>query len=488
MSRQIRRLGVVMVGLYALLFVQLNVVQVFRAKGYNQNPGNIRAITRDYGKPRGQILSSDGAVLARTVPDSSHFKRRRTYPEHDLFGPVTGYFSFTYGSDGVEKTYASELSGRSTKGSVRNLVDMLTDTEHTDDVVLTLNKQVQQVARDQLGNRKGSVVAIDTRTGALLALWSFPSYDPEPLSNTDQTAAKKARALLLFDPNNPLLPRSFRETFFPGSTFKVVTASAGLTSGKVTVDQPIYPNEQKFTPPHTTSSISNFGNEVCGGSLFDILRVSCNTSFARMGLDIGADGLVKTANDFGFGATPPLDLPNTAASTFEPASFFQQNVPLLAQTAIGQNTVRSTPLEMALVAAGIANQGTIMTPHVLQEVRDDAGRVVRRYKPSPWKQAVTPEVAAIMRDAMVGVVKSGTATALQVPNVPTAGKTGTAQIGNGQSHAWIIGFAPSDAPRVAVAVIVESQPGTNESTGGRVAAPIGEKVLEAALQAVPPQP
>jgi peptidoglycan glycosyltransferase len=487
-NRQIRRLGVVMLVLYGLLFVQLNVLQVFRAKGYNRNPNNIRAVTRDYGRPRGQILSADGTVLARTVDDSSHFKRRRTYPEHELFGAITGYFSFTYGSDGVEKTYGSELAGRSTSGSVRNLVDMLTDEEHTNDVVLTIDKRVQQVARDQLGNRKGSVVAIDTRTGALLALWSYPSYDPEPISTTNQDAATEARSLSLLDANKPLLPRSFRETFFPGSTFKVVTASAGLASGKVTVDAPRYPNESKYTPPHTTSSINNFGNEVCGGTLFDILRVSCNTSFARMGIDLGADDLTKTAHDFGFGSAPPLDLPNAAASTIETPEFFKTNVPLVAQTAIGQNTVRATPLQMALVAAAIANQGTIMTPHVLQDVRDDQGRVVRRYKPTPWKTAVSPEVAAIMRDAMVIVARSGTATALQVPNVPTAGKTGTAQIGNGLSHAWIIGFAPADAPRVAIAVIVEAQPGTSESTGGRVAAPIGEKVLEAALQVVPAQP
>ena len=487
MNRQIRRLGVAMLVLYGALFVQLNVLQVFRASGYNHNPANIRAVTRDYGKPRGQIISADGAVLARTENDSSHFKRRRVYPEHDLFGPVTGYFSFIYGSDGVEKTYGSELAGRSTKGSVRNLVDMLVDQEHTNDVVLTLDKRVQQVARDQLGNRNGSVVAIDTRTGALLALWSFPSYDPEPISSTDQSASSHANALLRLDKSNPLRPRSYRDTFFPGSTFKVVTASAGLTSGKVTPDQPVYPREQRFTPPHTTSSIGNFGNEVCGGNLFDVLRVSCNTSFARMGLDIGASDLVKTANAFGFASAPPLDLPQPEPSPIETTDFFKTNLPLVAQTAIGQNTVRATPLQMALVAAAIANQGVIMKPHVLQEVRDDQGRVVRRFKPSAWRTAITPEVAATMRDAMVGVVRGGTATALQVPNVPTAGKTGTAQIGNGQSHAWIIGFAPADAPRVAIAVIVEAQPGTSEAaTGGRVAAPIGEKVLEAALQVVPP--
>jgi peptidoglycan glycosyltransferase len=487
-NRQIRRLGVTMVVLYGLLFLQLNVLQVFRADGYNDNPGNIRAVTRDYGKPRGQILSADGAVLARTVADDSHFKRRRLYPEHELFGAITGYFSFTYGSDGVEKTYNDELAGRSTSGDVRNLVDMLLDEEHTNDVVLTLDKRVQTVARDALGDRRGSVVAIDTRTGALLALWSNPSYDPEPVSSTDQDAAGDARGLLLLDKNEPLLPRSFRESFFPGSTFKVVTASAGLSSGKVTVDEPRYPTEREYTPPLTNSPIRNFGGGSCGGTLFDILRVSCNTSFARMGVDIGADDLIGTAQGFGFGEAAPLDLPNVATSSIEPASFFERNTPLLAQTAIGQNTVRSTPLQMALVAAGIANGGKIMKPHVLQEVRDDEGRVVRRYRPTTWKTAVSPEVASLVRDAMRLVAERGTATALQVPGVPTAGKTGTAQTGNDRSDAWIVGFAPADNPRIAVAVVVEGQPGATEATGGRVAAPIGRQVLEAALQIVPAQP
>jgi peptidoglycan glycosyltransferase len=487
-TRQIRRLGIAMLVLYGLLFVQLNIVQVFRADGYNDNPGNIRAVTRDYGKPRGQILSADGAVLARTEADDSHFKRRRLYPEHDLFGQITGYFSFTFGSDGVEKTYNDELAGRSTSGSMRNLVDNLLDDEHTNDVVLTLDKRVQTVARDALGTRRGSVVAIDTRTGGLLALWSFPSYDPEPVSTTDQDAARAAINLHNLNPEKPLLPRSFRESFFPGSTFKVVTGAAGLSSGKVTVDNPRYPTERQYVPPNTTTPINNFGNGSCGGTFIDILRISCNTAFARMGVDIGAGDLIGTAHRFGFGESPPLDLPNAADSAIETVGFFDRNVPLLAQTAIGQNTVRATPLQMALVAAGIANQGKIMTPHVLSEVRDDEGVVVKRYRPSTWKTAISPEVAAIVRDAMVQVAQRGTATAMQVPGVPTAGKTGTAQIGNGQSHAWIIGFAPADAPRIAIAVVVEAQPGTNEATGGRVAAPIARQVLEAALLAVPAQP
>jgi penicillin-binding protein A len=236
-------------------------------------------------------------------------------------------------------------------------------------------------------------------------------------------------------------------------------------------------------PPQTNRPIRNFGGGTCGGTLFDILRVSCNTAFAQMGVDLGADALVGRARAFGFGSSAPLDLPRVASSPIQDEAFFEQNVPLLAQTGIGQNTMRATPLQMALVAAAVANGGEIMTPHVMREILDDDGGIVRRWRPEVWQKAMEPEHAAVLRDAMVGVVNEGTARALGVPFTPTAGKTGTAQIGDGRSHAWIIGFAPADAPRVAVAVIVEGQPGANEATGGRVAAPIGRAVLEAALAA-----
>jgi len=477
-----------MLVLYGALFLQLNYIQVVRADNYDDNPINARAVKRDYDRPRGQIVAADGTVLARSLPDPGEFKYRREYPEHDLFGQVTGFFSFTFGSDGVEKTYNTELAGRDDDGSLKSLIDLLVDEKRTNDVILTIDKSVQQVARDTLGERRGSVVAVDVRDGSLLALWSFPSYDPQPLSQPNQKAAGEARALLLGDSNKPLLPRSYRETFFPGSTFKVVTAAAGLTSGKVTPDNPDYPREKEFTPPHTNRPLRNFGGQTCGGKLFDVFRISCNTAFAHMGLDIGPESFIERANAFGFGDRPPLDLPAVARSPIAEAAFFKDNVPLLAQTAIGQNTVAATPLQMALVAAGIANDGVIMSPHVLKEVRDEEGTVVRRFRPTVWKTAVTPEVADTVRQAMALVVQSGTATRLAVPGVPTAGKTGTAQIGNGLSHAWVIGFAPVDEPRIAVAVIVESQSGNTEATGGRVAAPIGEKVLEAALRVVTGSP
>ena len=484
MNRQLRRLGVAMLVLFSALFVQLNVVQVLRADSYEDHPENRRAVTRDYFRPRGQIVSADGSVLARSVEQAGKEARIREYPEHELIGQVTGFFSLRYNKDGVERSYNDELAGRGSVEDVENMVDLLVEDDHTRDVHLTLHKEVQVAARDALGDRPGSVVAIDPRNGSVLALWSFPSYDPEPISALDEAAAERARNLLLLNESDPLVPRSFRESYFPGSTFKVVTAAAGLSGGMVTPEQPDYPQSTEYVAPQTNRPLRNFGGDRCGGTLFEILRVSCNTAFAQMGVDIGAERLVGTARDFGFGERAPIDLPAVAASAIESPEFFEQNIPLLAQTAIGQQ-VRATPLQMALVAAAIANGGEIMEPHVLAEVRDREGDVVRRHRPEVWRRAVSPEVAALVRDAMVLTAQEGTARALQVPGQTTAGKTGTAQLGNGTSHAWIIGFAPAEAPRVAVAVIVEAQPGASEVTGGRVAAPIGRAVLEAALRVVP---
>ncbi len=484
MNRQIRRLGIGMLVLYAALFVQLNVIQVLRADTYNDHPENTRAVIRDFSRPRGQILAADGTVLARSVPIDSPFKLQREYPEGELFAHVTGYFSLNAGTDGVERTYNDALAGR-TGERIEDIGELLLGEPRTGDVSLTIPTDVQRVARDALGGKRGSVVALDPRDGAVLALWSFPSYDPTVLSNVDIEAAQEARDRILADEANPLLARTYRETFFPGSTFKVVTAAAGLASGSVTTTSPVYPTSNAYVPPLTSQPIRNFGGGTCGGTLPDILRVSCNTAFAQMGVDLGAETLVTKAEDFGFNDAPPIDLPAPAVSPIDDVASFQQNTPVLAMTAIGQNAVRSTPLQMALVAAGVANGGDVMVPHVMREVRDNEGRVVETWEPRSWKRAIRPDVAATLTDAMRGVVEEGTATRLAVPSVPTAGKTGTAQLGNGLSHAWIVGFAPADAPRVAVAVIVEAQPGASEQTGGQVAAPIAQAVLSAALAANP---
>jgi peptidoglycan glycosyltransferase len=483
-NRQIKWLGIGIVTCYLALFVQLNVVQVLRADDYNEDPTNVRAVLRDFAEPRGTIQTADGVVLARSVPSNDRFELQREYPEAELFGHVTGFFSIVFGATGVEKTYGEELAGRTTEQQLRSLSDLFVDHERTGDVTLTVRRDVQQVARQALGDQQGSVIALDPRTGELLALWSFPSFDPNLVANHDGEKAAENRDLLLLAPGNPLRAASYQDRFFPGSTFKVVTSSAGVESGRVTVDEPNYPVATEYVPPQTTRPLANFGGEACGGTLFEILRVSCNTAFAEMGAEtLGPEIMVERAEAFGFNEAPPLDLPAPATSVFP--TDFEQNLPALAQSSIGQNDVQATPLQMALVAAAIANDGVIMTPHVLREVRDVDGDVIETYEPEPWRQAVSAATAQVVHDAMLVVAQQGTATAAQVPGYEVGAKTGTAQLGTDppSSHAWMIAFAgpPGQDPTVAVAVIVEAQPGVSEVTGGRVAGPIVQQVLAAVL-------
>jgi len=487
-NRQIRRLGAALLVCYAALFVQLNVLQLGRASEYNDSPLNNRKIVRDFTNPRGRIITADGVVVAESVPSDDRFRYQRTYPTGDLFSQVTGYFSFTYGSDGLEKTYNDQLAGQTQRQRVRGFLDLFVDKLRVGDLSLSMRADVQQVAKDELAGREGSVVALDPRTGAVLALWSAPAYDPNELASHDPEQTRLARERLLAEPGKPLLGNAYRERYFPGSTFKVVTAAAALEEGTVTATEPVYPVRREYVPPLTTRPLRNFGGSACGGNLFAILRVSCNTAFAEMGVQVGAAGMVAGAQAFGFNDTPPIDLPRPAPSRFPDTSFFEQNDPLLAQAAIGQNEVQATPLQMALAVAGIANGGTVMAPYTVEEVRDERGELIEETEPQVWHQAVSPATAATVRDAMVGVVQDGTASRMQIPGVTVAGKTGTAQLGTDppSSHAWVVGFAPAENPRVAVAVLLKGQPGVSEVTGGTLAAPIARAVMETVLAAPDP--
>ncbi|MDP9070719.1 MAG: penicillin-binding protein 2 [Actinomycetota bacterium] len=479
MDRQVRRLGLALLVLFCALFLQLNYLHVVRADKLANAPGNNRNAVRDFSRERGTIETLDGTVLAESVPTDDVFKRLRRYPEGELFAHVAGYFSFTFGTDGVERTYNDDLAGRSVP--LRRLRDVLSEDVRTGNVILTLSKSLQQVARDQLGRRKGAVVAINPTDGAVLAMWSYPSFDPNPLAAHNQRPVQEAWQSLQAAPDKPLLARSFRERYPPGSTFKVVTAAAALDRAPELRSKD-YPRLRDLDLPQTDRNLPNFGGSSCGGDLPALLKVSCNTGFAQMGLDLGADKLAGEARDFGFAAQPPLDLPAVARSVFAEASSFARDKPALAKSAIGQQDVSATPLQMALVAAGVANGGVVMKPHVMKEVRDSEGEVVRSWRPEPWTRAMSPDSAAALGEMMVGVVNGGTATRAAVPGAQVAAKTGTAQTTGDNSHAWIIAFAPAEAPRVAVAVIVESQPGLGDTvTGGRVAAPIAQAVLRAAL-------
>ncbi len=488
MNRQIRRLGLALLALYAVLFAQLNWLQVVKADDYNHDPNNNREVVRDFTRDRGVILTADGVVAAESVPSDDQYRRQRQYPQGPLLAQVTGYFSFLFGTDGVERIYNDELAGQTDAQKLSGLANLFDDQANVGDVVLTVRADVQTVARDQLGDRRGSVVALDPRTGGILALYSNPTYDPNALAGHDMDAVRQAREALLADPANPLLTRAYQERFFPGSTYKVVTASAGLTSGLVTRESPSYPVTDSYTPPQTTRPVRNFGGGTCGGTLIEIIRVSCNTSFAQMGVDLGPQIMVTGAEAYGFNDAPPLDLPRPAESFFPPVEAFADDAPKLAQTAFGQNDVQATPLQMALVAAGVANGGVVLTPHVMEEVRDRSGGVLRRYQPAPWRTPLTAANAAILAEGMVAVVNDGTGTRAAIDGVQVAAKTGTAQLGTDPPsvHNWVIAYAPAEAPRVAVAVLVERQPEERDNTGGVIAAPIAREVIQAALAAPDP--
>jgi penicillin-binding protein A len=480
MNRKIMHLGLGLMAMYLALFAMLTYTSVLHADTYNANPLNNRDVVRSFAQNRGSIQSADGIILAESVPSDDKYKYQRRYPSGDLFGHITGWYSFALGSDGVERTYDDVLAGQTVEQQVKGLTDLFISRERVGDVVLTMRADLQQIAKEQLGNREGSIVMIDPRDGAILAMWSWPSFDPNVLADHNLKAAQLAREAFDKSPGKPMLPQTFRERFFPGSTFKLVTASAALENGQITIDSQ-FPVETSWVPPQTTRPISNFGGSKCGGTFIDIIRKSCNVAFAKMGVNVGPDGMVSAAERFGFNATVPLDLPRPAVSRFPTANEFVDNTPKLAQSSFGQNDVAATPLQMAMVAAAVATNGTIYTPHVMSEVRDSDGQQVQVWRNSIWRQPFTPPTAAALKTAMIEVVNNGTAKAAGLPLIQVAGKTGTAQLGTDppSSHAWFVGFAPADNPTVAIAILVKAQPGVSEITGGKVAAPIANAMLSA---------
>jgi len=484
----LRRVAVAVLVLFGLLLVNVNYIQVVRAGDYRDDPRNQRVLLRQYERERGPVLAGDGAqVLAESVENEGRFRYLRTYPGGtagpQVYAPVTGFFSFVYGTAQLERTEDAVLSGEDASLFVRRISDLVTGRDLQGGAVsTTLLPAAQEAAYDGLGSQRGAVVALDPRTGAVLAMVSRPSYDPNPLSSFDGELVRSTYQRLVDDPAQPLVNRATSFTYPPGSIFKVVTAAAALESGDFTVDTPV-PAPDRLTLPQTTATIGNSGDSSCGGGTIDLvsaMEISCNTSFAQMGLDLGDDAIRDTAEAFGFGRT--LQVPLTVTESVFPAD---ADPPQTAQSAIGQFDVRLTPVQAAMIAAGVANGGSVMAPYLVQQVLAPDLSVVDEADPEELSQAVSEETAAALTEAMTAVVQggSGTGRAARIPGVTVAGKTGTAQRGQGQNpHAWFIGFAPAQDPRVAVAVVVEDG-GTAGSagTGGRLAAPIARDVMEAVL-------
>ena len=482
MNVGIRRVAYGVVVLMLVLVGQLTWLQVVDAKKLADNGHNPRHIFEQFNSPRGKIISAEGTVLARSTDVKDEYGKQREYPLKDLVSQIVGYQSITVGNTGLESTYNDVLlgKGRSTIG-LQDVVDFLKGKKRVGNLITSLRVDAQQKAKDLLGAQKGSVVVIKPATGEIVAMYSNPSFDPTPLTSHDPKVVQTYFDLLNAAPDNPALPRAFREIYPPGSTFKTVTTTASIDEIPGVTTR-TFPAGTSFLPPQAGKSISNFGGERCGGTLEQSFIVSCNITFARLGLELG-EKFPPAMGKFGIYSRPPLDVaPGAVASTGPVPGSFENNKPEFALAGIGQGNVFTTPLQMALVAAGIANQGVIMQPHVGTFVTDDAGKRLDQINPKVWKTATSPTTAAQVRDYMVQVVNSrgGTGTAARLPGITVAGKTGTAQTDSDpRPHAWFVAFAPAEAPQYAVAVIVEHGGSEqSEATGGRVAAPIARDMLQ----------
>ena len=489
MNQRIRRLAIALLVLYVILFVQLNYIQVGRKASLDADVRNTRQTVRDFDRPRGPILTADGVVIAESVrtEPGSNYTWQRTYPEADLYAHLSGYFTLAYGATQVERVANDVLSGRTTEQQLSGVWSIFDTDDNSGSVTLTIDSDVQEAARAALGEREGSVVVIDVQSGAVKALWSWPSFDPNLIASHDSAEAGLWLQFLDFLPSKPLLANAYQERYMPGSTFKILTTAAALENGTVDLNT-VFTEESQFVPPQTTDPIENYGGSTCGGDLTEVFRRSCNTPFARIALDLGPSDMVEAAIRFGVGDKVPFDLPSAASSSFGNVEYFEENLPLLAIGGFGQGNTQMVPLHMAAIAAAVANRGTMMEPYVIDATRDHDGGLLDRTAPRVWRQIMSPDVATIMSGLMEEVVRSGTASCCfrLAGGVVGAAKTGTAQLnGPGEperSHAWMVGFAPVEAPRYAFAVMLK---GTNAEisagTGGTLAGPVASKIMNAAL-------
>jgi peptidoglycan glycosyltransferase len=473
MNKAISRVFLVGVVLFAALVVNLTWIMGVRADWYRERPENKLGLIEELRIKRGDILGFDGSVIATSTKRSGIYERE--YPQSAVAPQLVGYASSRYGRSGVERQYNPELTGQTDVLSVEHWMDRLLGRRPEGaDVRLTLVPAVQETAQEALGGQVGAIVAIDPATGAIIASASSPSYDPGALEDSwDDLAA---------DADAPLLNRPTQGLYQPGSSFKVVTASGGLGQDKVT---PTTTFVDTGTYRVGGGKVTNYGGEVYGRHDFtEALTYSINTTFGKVGNELGRRGLVDEMQGFGFYETPPLTLPKgevVASGRYGAGGLLSPDAPMddlaVAWAACGQEQVLATPLQMALVAGAVANGGIVMKPYVLQEVVSPSGKTLEAATVEPWVTAMDAATAASLNRMMQQVVTSGTGTGAALQGVDVAGKSGTAERGNGTNLAWFIAFAPADDPVVAVAVVIENV----ETTGGETAAPLAAAVLRAAL-------
>jgi peptidoglycan glycosyltransferase len=494
MNKPIRNLSVACMLLFVSLLVNATYVQYYEADDLTnlaKHPDNKRVRDAEFSRERGAILVR-GKAVAESNRSNDAYKFQRVYPQGPEYAHLTGYFSRDWGLGGIEATKNSILSGSDSTLFVNRVIDLVDNqSPKGGSVSLTVDPDAQRAAYDGLKalgtDVRGAVVAIEPSTGKILAMVSSPSYNPNRLASHDFSEVGKVKQSLEKNPLGPLNNRAIEEVLPPGSTFKLVTAAAALDSGKYKPDS-LVPGGATLDLPQTTKDLVNESRGSCGGDKITFtraLQVSCNVSFGDVGLKVGADKMRSTAQKFGFGKRFFNDLDD--ALTRQALSRFPEkpDAPQTALSAIGQFDVAATPLQMAMVGAGIANDGVVMKPYLVDEIKSPKLDVINKTEPQqmPDQPAMSSSASRDLRQMMVAVVQGGTGRTAQIPGVEVAGKTGTAQSSPDRPpYAWFVSFAPAQTPAVAVAVLVQDAGvARDQISGSGLAAPIAKAIMEAVI-------
>ncbi|MFI5959551.1 peptidoglycan D,D-transpeptidase FtsI family protein [Cryptosporangium sp. NPDC051539] len=478
MNAPLRRVAVAVFVLFALLFVNLNYVQVVKGDDYRNSDLNERVRISSYERPRGLIMVEDQAI-AQSVETDGRYKFQRKYPQGELYSHVTGFQSMIYGTSEIESAENEDLSGQSDKLFVRRITDMITGKKSKGaNVILTLDKEVQQATANALEGQKGAAISLDPKTGEILSLVSLPTFDPNPFASHTDKPQKDAWANLNGDKENqPLLNRALRQTYPPGSTFKVIMSTALVEDGLTADSEVDAPNQ--YTAPQTTKYIENFHGETCGNgvkvTLEFALQESCNTVFAKLGVEkLGAEKIKEKAKEFGFGS--PMKVPTDVAAS---QTGDLPDPPSVAQSSIGQRDVRMTPLQGAMIAAAVANNGKLMTPYLVKKVEAADYTTLSTTRQKTLSTPMSDSTAGEVQKMMHAVVQDGTGKRAQIDGADVGGKTGTAEDGDErQDHAWFIGYAIVDGQPVAAVAVVLENAGKSSASSAEIAGTIMKSIIQ----------
>lgn len=491
MNKPLRRIALFCGLLVLTLLLRDNWLQYVKADGLKDDPKNRRVTIARYSTPRGNIIVDGDPITGSTETSTSglnDLKYKRTYKNGAMWAPVTGYASQAFGANQLESIEDGILSGTDDRLFFRNTLDMITGKQKSGgDVVTTLNQAAQKAAWKGLSKQggKGAVVALDPSTGKILALASYPSYDPSSFAGNSTTTDSKAWQKLQkkYDPNDPMLNRALRETYPPGSTFKVVTASAALQNNLYSSADEATNSPLPWTMPGTTTELKNEGSIPCRNATLRVaLQYSCNTVFGKVGADLGNDKMLAEAKKFGFDSEQFTPV-RSSASVFSD----NMNQSQTALSSIGQYNTAATPLQMAMVASAVANDGKLMKPYMVDKLQSSNLDTIAQTEPEEMSQPLSSKNAQILQSMMETVVEKGTGTNAKIPDVTVGGKTGTAQHGVANSenpYAWFLSYAklPDGSSPVAVAVVIEdSSANRDDISGGGLAAPIAKSVMEAVI-------